>query len=162
MKSNEYKLRTKDDFEVQVYEWLPDNLESIKGLLQISHGIAEHGKRYRYFAEFLTQNGYAVYANDHRGHGKTVGKIENLGFFSDKNGWDKVVFDLKALSRHVKEKHPDKPFFLLGHSMGSFLARKYIFDPPFKLDGAIISGTAGHPGFKGHNKEYCRWRCCGC
>jgi alpha-beta hydrolase superfamily lysophospholipase len=149
MKSNEYKLKITEDHEIQVYEWLPDDAENIKGVLQISHGMAEHAKRYKYFAAFLTKNNYAVYANDHRGHGKTAGKIENLGFFSNENGWRKVVDDLKALSLHAKEKHPNKAFFVLGHSMGSFLMRDYISNPPLKLNGAIISATAGNPGLLG-------------
>jgi len=149
LKSNEYKLNTAEDKEIQVYEWLPDEGTEINGLLQISHGMAEHAKRYRYFAGFLTQNGYAVYANDHRGHGKTAGKIENLGFSSEKNGWGVIVDDLKALSLHIKDKHPKKPFFILGHSMGSFLLRQYILNPPFKLNGIILSGTAGNPGALG-------------
>lgn len=149
MKSNEYKLSTTEDFEIQVYEWLPDDTSSIKGLVQIAHGLAEHGKRYADFANFLTRNNYAVYANDHRGHGKTAGKIESLGFFAHENGWDKVIDDMKVLSRHIVEKHPEKPFFVLGHSMGSFLTRKYILEPPFKLNGAILSGTGGNPGFLG-------------
>ncbi len=149
MKSNEYKLKVTEDHEIQVYEWLPDNAENIKGILQISHGMAEHAKRYKYFAAFLTKNNYAVYVNDHRGHGKTAGKIDKLGFFSEENGWRKVVDDLKALSLHVKEKHPNKAYFVFGHSMGSFLMRDYISNPPFKLSGAVISATAGDPGFLG-------------
>lgn len=149
MRAIEYKLKTSEEQEIQVYEWLPDNDADIVGLLQIAHGMAEHGKRYTDFAGFLTANGYAVYANDHRGHGKTAGKVENLGFIAPKNGWDAVVSDMKVLSTHVAEKHPGKPFFIMGHSMGSFLTRKYLEAPPFKPDGAILSGTAGNPGILG-------------
>lgn len=149
MKSNEYKLAITEIFEIQIYEWLPENNDAIKGVLQIAHGMAEHAKRYKDFAEFLTQNGYAVYANDHRGHGKTAGKIENLGFFSEENGWGNAIVDLKVLSRHIAKKYPHKPFFVLGHSMGSFLMRDYITEPPINLKGAIFSGTAGDPGLLG-------------
>jgi alpha-beta hydrolase superfamily lysophospholipase len=149
MRSNEYKLTITEDFEIQIYEWLPDEAAKIKGVLQISHGMAEHAKRYKDFATFLTQNNYAVYANDHRGHGKTAGKVENVGFFAERNGWEKVVDDLKALSKHIKEKHPEAPFFVFGHSMGSFLMRDYVQNPPFKINGAIFSGTAGNPGIVG-------------
>ena len=149
MKATEYKLATSDNQEIQVYEWLPDDDTKITGILQIVHGMAEHGKRYTHFAHFLNKQGFVVYASDHRGHGKTAGKVENLGFFGKKNGWDRVIADLKVLSSHIKDKYPELPFFILGHSMGSFLTRKYILKSPFKLNGAILSGTGGNPGILG-------------
>lgn len=149
MMAKEYKLKISDSHEMQVYEWFPDENIELLGVLQISHGMTEHGKRYQHFAKFLNNNGFAVYASDHRGHGKTAGSEEKLGHFSDNDGWNKVVNDLKQVSKHIKEKHPDLPFYILGHSMGSFLVRDYLIKPPFKLNGVILSGTAGDPGILG-------------
>ncbi len=149
MKSTEYKLKTNENSEIQVYEWIPEDDSKIKGIVQIAHGMAEHGKRYEDFAGFLTQNGFAVFANDHRGHGKTAGNIDKLGYIGEKGGWENMIADMKVLSKHVREKYPNSSFFIFGHSMGSFLSRKYVLDPGLKLSGAILSGTGGDPGLLG-------------
>ena len=149
MKSNEFKLKVSDGSEIHVYEWLPDDSGKIIGLVQIAHGMAEHAGRYEDFARFLTMNDYAVYANDHRGHGKTAGSLDNVGFLAPKNGWDKVVSDFRQLSLYIKEKNKDKRLYVFGHSGGSFIVRKFISESATKLQGAIISGTAGNPGFLG-------------
>jgi len=149
MKASEFKLGIDQNLDMQVYAWLPDKDVPVKGILQIAHGMAEHARRYEELASFLTDNGYAVYANDHRGHGKTAGSVDNLGFFSEKNGWQKVVKDLKILNLHLREKFPKLPLFVLGHSMGSFLTRQYLMDSNSTVQGAILSGTANHPGLLG-------------
>jgi alpha-beta hydrolase superfamily lysophospholipase len=149
MKSNEFKLETTDGDQIHVYEWLPDDSGEIKGLVQLAHGMAEHAGRFEDFAGFLTLNNYAVYANDHRGHGKTAGSLDNVGFLAPKNGWDKVVSDFRLLSLYIKEKNKDKGLFIFGHSGGSFIVRKFILDPGTKLQGVIISGTGGDPGILG-------------
>lgn len=149
MKSTEYKLKSSDGTEIQIYEWLPDNSENLKGIVQIAHGMAEHAGRYSDFANFLCSNNFAVYANDHRGHGKTAGNLENVGFLAPKNGWDKIVNDFRLLSVHIKEKYAETPLFAFGHSMGSFIVRKYLLDPGIKLQGVILSGTGGNPGILG-------------
>lgn len=150
MKSNQYKISAPDGVAIHVYEWLPDDTGIIKGVIQIAHGMAEHAGRYEDLAGFLTSVGFAVYANDHRGHGKTAGNIENVGFVSSKNGWEKMVLDLHLVSHHIKEKSSGKPLYVLGHSMGSYLVRKYISDSGTKIQGAIISGTGDSPGILGH------------
>jgi alpha-beta hydrolase superfamily lysophospholipase len=149
MKTNEYKLKMVDEFEIQIYEWLPDNFENIKALIHIAHGMAEHAGRYSNFAEFLVSHNYAVYANDHRGHGKTAGKVENLGFLAPKNGWKIMVTDFKEICKHTKAKYKEIPLYVLGHSMGSFVVRNFICNPEMKISGAILSGTAGNPGLLG-------------
>jgi alpha-beta hydrolase superfamily lysophospholipase len=149
MKSKEFKLKATDGAEIHVYEWLPDDSGKIIGLVQIAHGMAEHAGRYEDFARFLTLNGYAVYANDHRGHGKTAGSLDNVGFLAPKNGWDKVVSDFRQLSLYIKEKNKDKLYYVFGHSGGSFIVRKFILETDPRLQGAIISGTAGNPGILG-------------
>ncbi len=150
MKASEFKLKMHDGVEIQVYEWIPDKENTIKGIVQIVHGLAEHAKRYSDFARFLTENGYAVFANDHRGHGKTAGDLKNIGYFGPKNGWTNLVSDIKVLSVHARGKYPNKGFFIMGHSFGSFLSRNVVLDPAYRISGAIFSGTAGHPGILGY------------
>jgi alpha-beta hydrolase superfamily lysophospholipase len=149
MKSTEFKLKAADGAEIHVYEWLPDDSERITGLVQLAHGMAEHAGRFEDFAGFLTLNNFAVYANDHRGHGKTAGSLDNVGFLAPKNGWDKVVSDFRQLSLYIKEKNKDKPLYVLGHSGGSFIVRKFILESAINLQGVIISGTGGDPGLLG-------------
>ncbi len=149
MRTNQYKLKVDSNTDIHIYSWLPDNDNDIIATLQIAHGMAEHGERYADFAGFLVNNGFAVYANDHRGHGKTAKSEAEFGYFADKDGWNIVVQDLKTISVHIKEKHSDKPFIVFGHSMGSLLMRNYIMQPPVQIAGAILSGTAGNPGLLG-------------
>jgi alpha-beta hydrolase superfamily lysophospholipase len=132
-----------------VYKWLPDRKKQSKSVIQIAHGMQEHAERYRDFARFLTKNNITVYANDHRGHGKTAGSLENLGNFAENNGWYTAVENLYELSTIIKEENPGLPVFLLGHSMGSFLARTYIYTYPGELNGVILSATGGNPGLMG-------------
>jgi alpha-beta hydrolase superfamily lysophospholipase len=149
MKTSEYKIKMADGIDIQVYEWLPDNTETIKAVIHIAHGMAEHAARYNDFASFLVSHQYAVFANDHRGHGKTAGKVENLGFIASKNGWKIMVNDFKEICKHTKTKYQTLPFYVLGHSMGSFVVRDFICNPEMKISGAILSGTAGNPGLLG-------------
>ena len=145
----EYKINTTDNKQIHIYEWIPENEADVKGVLQIAHGMAEHAARYDDFALFLNKQGYAVFANDHKGHGKTAGSVENLGYFADKDGFQQVVSDMRSLTEKINERFPGKPVFLMGHSMGSFLARYYSIEDSSKLKGLILSGTAGHPGVLG-------------
>ncbi len=147
MKSVDFKLTSEDGKKIHVYSWGIEKNNNPRAVVQIAHGMAEHGKRYGDFAQALVNNGYMVYANDHRGHGKTAGTIEKLGYFADKNGWDLVVKDVYLLTQTIKSKHPDLPVFLFGHSMGSFLARDYISLFGKEIKGVILSGTSGDPGF---------------
>lgn len=124
-----------------------DDVKNPKAALQIIHGMAEHIARYEDFARFLNKHGYIVYGEDHRGHGKTAGCIENLGTFGKADAWDTVVEDHEALSHIIKNECADLPLFILGHSMGSMLLRSLLAKPHEHYQGAIIMGTAGHPGF---------------
>jgi alpha-beta hydrolase superfamily lysophospholipase len=141
MKKTDF-FTSNDGAKIAFYCWLPD--EDPIAIVQIAHGMMEYAERYEDFAEFLNKNRIAVYANDHRGHGKTAGSVENLGYFADKNGWIKVVTDMRMLSRIIRQDYPKLPLILLGHSMGSFLARTYItlYDD---INGVILSGTAAYP-----------------
>lgn len=132
--------------EIFVYKWLPKNIKKAKGVVQIAHGLAEHASRYERFAQKLTAAGYIVYANDHRGHGKTAGKLENVGYFGDKNGFDWMVQDLYQLNGIIHNSFPKLPVFLFGHSMGSFLVQNFIERYKFSTNGAVLSGTLGPQG----------------
>lgn len=149
MKKDNLTFQASDDVQIFTYKWMPDNVSDLKAVVQIAHGMAEHAARYERFAEVLTKAGYAVYANDHRGHGKTAGSKDHVGYFADENGWGKVVDDLHTLTGIIKTDNPNKPFFLFGHSMGSFLSRNYSMLYGHELTGLILSGTGGDPGMTG-------------
>lgn len=135
---------TEDEIKVYAKEWMPVN-KNPKAILQISHGIEEHIQRYDDFACFMAENGFLVVGNDHLGHGKTSNSPEDCGFFAEKDGWNKVVKDMHTLYSIEYKKHPDLPYFILGHSMGSFLARTYIINYINELNGVILSGTGQKP-----------------
>jgi len=117
-----------------------------KAVLEIAHGMAEHSARYDAFAAFMAEHGYAVYMNDHAGHGRSA---QINGHFADENGWENVVGDLNALMDQAAENHPGLPLFLMGHSMGSFLSRSFLTRYGRRLSGCILCGTMGqNPGVK--------------
>lgn len=124
--------------------WMPDS--EIKAAFQITHGMAEHGERYEEFAGYLCDKGFAVFVDDHAGHGKSVKSDDDLGYFGESGGWNAFVEDEKSVTDLIKKEFPDKPIIFYGHSMGSFIGREYIkrygSDPQIK--GAIISGTSGN------------------
>lgn len=123
--------------------WQPEN--QIRGVVQIIHGMAEYAQRYSGFAEELVKNGFAVVAEDHLGHGASVLSPDCLGYFSEAGGHELVLQDVRTLTVKAKELFPNKPYFLLGHSMGSFFCRKYISLYGNELSGAIIMGTGDMP-----------------
>jgi len=125
----------------------PEDRDSVKAVFQIAHGMAEHSARYDRFAEFLAEHGYAVFINDHLGHGKSVSGEEELGYFGRENGRDTLVGDVKTLTGIAQQEFPGKPVVLFGHSMGSFVVRKYCARYGDKIDAAIFCGTSGaNPG----------------
>ncbi len=120
---------------------------SPKAVLQIAHGMAEHIDRYDGFARFMAEAGYAVYGDDHRGHGKTGRAAGTMGKLGEREGYRLVTDDMKRLTDIAKGEHPGLPVILLGHSMGSFLARHYAALYSDGIDGLIIMGTSGkNPG----------------
>ena len=112
-----------------------------RGVVQIAHGVAEHVERYDAFARFLASHGFVVVGNDHLGHGRTIRDMSELGFFSETGGWELVVGDMHTLHDRTAAEFPGLPYFLFGHSMGSFLARTYIIRYRTGLDGVILCGT---------------------
>ncbi|NLI89793.1 MAG: alpha/beta hydrolase [Epulopiscium sp.] len=141
MTKQKINFTNEDGIKIAVYKWKPE--EDIKGAVQIAHGMAEHAMRYEYFAKALTKEGYVVYANDHRGHGQSAASIEELGYISDNDGFSDMVKDMKALTNIIREENPGIPLILFSHSMGSFLAQRYIQIYGKDIDGVILSGTNG-------------------
>lgn len=123
--------------------WAPETGE-IKAVLQIAHGMAEYGERYEELATYLCEAGYAVIINDHAGHGKSVKSKDDYGYFNgDKNkAGIGFVEDVHKLTLIAKEEFK-KPIILMGHSMGSFVARHYITKYASDVIGTIICGTSG-------------------
>lgn len=138
-----FTLKDPDGFEIFVYRWAPE--AQPRAVVQIAHGAAEHALRYERFGRFLNQAGFVVYANDHRGHWKTAKTLDKAGIAGE-DGWNGMVKDLKLISDHIRSEHPDLPLFLFGHSMGSFLAQRYIQLWGEGLAGVIFSGTTGSLG----------------
>ncbi len=143
---------TKNDFfypsadgntRIHAIEWIPEG--TVTGVLQICHGMCEYIDRYDGFARFLAQQGWYVTGNDHLGHGQSVTEDDRHGFFHDPDGNACVIRDIHALHEATKQKYPEIPYFLLGHSMGSFLARQYICMYGKELSGSIIMGTGSQP-----------------
>ena len=112
-----------------------------RGVVQIVHGVAEHMGRYEWFARFLAGHGYAVCGADHLGHGRTGAEDGKFGYFGPRRGWELVTRDVRRLRLMAGDRFPGVPYFLLGHSMGSFLTRTYLCRYPGTVDGAILSGT---------------------
>ena len=124
---------------IHTVEWLPEG--PARAVLQISHGVAEYILRYEPFAEYLTAQGFAVVGHDHIGHGQSVAPGAARLYVGPVGSWTHVVDDLYTLRCQAGERFPGVPYFLLGHSMGSFLARTYLIRYPGTVDGAVIMGT---------------------
>jgi alpha-beta hydrolase superfamily lysophospholipase len=149
MVSSTSTFKASDGKSLFVYQWKPDDGGSpaprLKGLVHIAHGMAEHAGRYSRLAEALTRAGYVVQANDHRGHGKTADREEDVGFFGSTGGWSRVVRDIAELVEAWKREHPALPVILLGHSMGSFFVQELMFSHPDLADAIVLSGSNGKP-----------------
>lgn len=125
---------------IHVNQWTPSGVP-LRGVVQIAHGVAEYGARYTSFARFLAEQGFVVAANDHLGHGLSVAPGAPRLFFAERNGWGYVVKDLTALQERMAGLYPDLPYFIFGHSMGSFLTRTFLIRHPGRVRGAVICGT---------------------
>jgi len=134
-----------DGFEIFVYKWAPDADAATRAVVQIAHGAAEHALRYERFARFLNAAGYAVYANDHRGHWKTAGTLDKAGIAGD-DGWNGMVNGFKQLTDMIKGENPGIPLFVFGHSMGSLIAQQYMQHWGDQVQGVVLSGTFGSLG----------------
>ncbi|WP_319418033.1 alpha/beta hydrolase [Virgibacillus necropolis] len=144
MMEKEFWISMYDDVEVYVKKWYKQN-QKPKAIVQLAHGMVEHINRYDTFAKYLLENDIFLYGNDHRGHGKTGEKQGKLGYFAAEKGFEKVTNDLYEVTMEIKKEYPDTPLFILGHSMGSFLARSYIQRYSQEIDGVVLSGTGYTP-----------------
>ncbi len=128
--------------QVHAVLWLPE--EQPKAVVQLVHGICEYALCYDDFARFLTRHGFAVVGHDHLGHGLTAKGPEEYGYFTD---WWDLVHDVRGVQLKIKETYPQQTYFLLGHSMGSFVVRTFLIDYPGAVDGCILSGTGQESAF---------------
>ena len=140
MVKNEFTYPSRDGkTPIHAVIWRPEG--EVRAVLQISHGVAEYALRYEPFAAFLTEHGFAAAANDHIGHGQSLAEGAQRLYFGPKGSWQTVVDDLYALRCHCGKEFPGVPYALLGHSMGSFLARSYLIRYPGTVQAAVIMGT---------------------
>ncbi|MGW5456725.1 alpha/beta hydrolase [Nocardia sp. NPDC003979] len=137
-----FSFSSTDGTEIHVRSWLPSDTEP-QGIVQIAHGMGEHSERYGHLAERLSALGFAVYADDHRGHGLSMGEVPGeLG----PDGWNLLVADLVALTEILRERHPGLPVTLFGHSLGSFAVQQYILDHADLVDEVVLCGSTAVDG----------------
>ena len=139
--SNEtvFQFEGRDGAPITAYRW-PAN-GPVRGVLQVAHGMGEHALRYLAPLEALRDAGITIFANDHRGHGKTAPNKAALGDFGP-GGFDAVVDDMAGLTEIARHESPEKKVILLGHSMGSFAAQIYVLKHSGLIDGLVLSGSA--------------------
>ena len=135
-------LSTDGKTQLHGMRWEPEG-RSVRAVLQICHGVAEHIARYDAFARYLNELGIAVVGHDHLGHGRSLPESGTPVYFGEGNTWHTVVDDIYVLHQRIRLWYPDVPLCIMGHSMGSFLTRTYLIRFRTGLDGAVISGT-GH------------------
>ena len=113
----------------------------VRAVLQICHGVAEHIARYDKFARALNERGIVVAGHDHLGHGRSLPEGDTPVYFGEGNTWDTVVDDIYVLHQRLRQRYPDVPLCIMGHSMGSFLTRTYLIRYPGTVKAAVIMGT---------------------
>lgn len=145
-----FTITSDDGLDIFVRRWLPEPGRQLNGIVQISHGLAEHGKRYSELGAKLNDAGYAVYVSDHRGHGRSVIESRDFGFFGRTNGWIRAMRDLDRVYRRIREENEGVPIVLLGHSMGAQLAQQFIMQEGRDLAGVVLSGPSGYIGAMRH------------
>ncbi len=140
-----YSFKSKDEKGTEIHgvKWTPDD-GNIRAVIQLNHGMIEYIERYDEFANFLCNHGFAVYGHDHIGHGESVSSPADWGIMHTDTPSDTMVEDMFSNYKIAKAAHPDLPYFILGHSMGSYLLRKFLSVKAKDLqgvNGAIIMGT---------------------
>lgn len=125
--------------KIYLHSW--EGVKEPKGIIQIFHGMAEHGRRYERLALYLNEHGFVVFADDHRGHGRTAGNLESIGYIG-KDGFNLIVEDEYKISLLLRDEYPGLPLFIVGHSFGSFIAQEYIIRYGTYIDGAVLCGSA--------------------
>lgn len=145
MTDDTFRFAASDAAELFCYRWLPRGTP--RAVVLVAHGMGEHAGRYTTFGEPLAERGYAVFAHDQRGHGRSAAP-DSLGVLGP-DGWNRMIEDVHELHRHLLGRHPGVPIMLFGHSMGSMVALQYVQrhcdhvrgGPP--LGGLVLSGTPG-------------------
>ncbi len=135
-------LNGSDATPLYVNRWFAE--QPPKAVVMLAHGMAEHSGRYARLGAALVAAGYELYALDQRGHGQSASH-GSPGHYADQHGWNLVVGDLACLNHHIRQQHPHVPIFLLGHSMGSYIAQAYLMQHSSSLQGAILSGSNYQP-----------------
>jgi alpha-beta hydrolase superfamily lysophospholipase len=144
MRADTFRFKAEDQKELFVYRWLPDEGAPRKAVIHVVHGMAEHAGRYARVAEALVAAGYAVYANDQRGHGQTAASPDELGWMGA-GGFRHALADLEQLLVFEKAENPGLPAVLFGHSMGSYLTQLFMIESGASIRAAVLSGSAGKP-----------------
>lgn len=145
MRKEEFYFDSRDGkSKIYAVRYMPDT-DNVSGVVQIIHGMAEHMGRYEEFARFLTDKNFVVVGEDHLGHGKSVGDGQIQGYFCAQDPATVVVRDSHRLKKMTQQIYPGIPYFIAGHSMGSFMLRNYISRYGSGIDGAIMLGTGMQP-----------------
>lgn len=141
MKKEEFYFDSRDNHSrIHAVRWTPD-VENVVAVVQIVHGMSEYVERYEELAAFLTERGFVVTGDDHLGHGRSVPEGGIQGYFCEQDPATVVVRDEHRLKKMTQELYPGVPYFILGHSMGSFILRNYICRYGSGIDGALLVGT---------------------
>lgn len=138
-KQNFYFKSSNKETRVHGICWIPEDVK-VRAVLQIVHGMVEYVDRYDDFARFLGAQGIVVVGDDHLGHGDSVASQEDWGYLGE-NGFECIVNDVRKIQKQFKKRFPEVPYYILGHSMGSFLTRYFLIKYGREVDGAIIMGT---------------------
>ena len=139
--------------------WVDETIKIHKGIIQLVHGMSEHILRYEDFANFMAEKGFIVCGNDHIGHGKSVSCNDDLGYFGEgEYNYLSLVEDVKTVTLKIKNMYPNLSVTLIGHSMGSFIARKYSTMYPRYIDRAIFIGTSGAKHFLDFGIFFCKMK----
>jgi alpha-beta hydrolase superfamily lysophospholipase len=128
-----------DGTRIAAYRWPAP--AAVRGVVQLTHGMGEHIRRYGHLAAALNAAGFEVVGQDHRGHGATAPDEAGLGRLGE-TGWAGLLDDIDVLVSRSRSEHPGVPLVLLGHSMGSFAVQQYLLDHSDRVDAAVLTGTA--------------------
>ncbi len=143
MKKNISFLSSDEKTNIHGVKWLPEG--EPKGVIQLIHGMVEYIERYDDFASFMASKGFVVVGHDHLGHGQSVGSVEDWGYITDNSPARAMVRDIHHLRIETQKEYPNIPYYMAGHSMGSYLLRRYLTHKGAGLAGAIIIGTGQEP-----------------
>ncbi len=139
-------LKSSDDHQFGVVGFMPADKHP-EGMVLIIPGMAEHSGRYREYMTFLAENNMGCFCLDHPGSGITAGGVDKTGFMPSTRGWEIMLGNIRALYTHIRKQHPNISLYIMGHSMGSILARHFMAVYPVYIQGLILSGTFESPRY---------------